>query len=149
MYIILINIILCNNYRRFKIELLGIFKASNTLPSCAYDCHFCKILSHIILTLNVSVIYPGLCTECSNKLNYKHKKKEIKGNKLSKSTKEKSKHLKSQKTSDPQPTTSVQDKDQVDTKVATEENIWSEQLQIEDDKPREDDFENYLEQLLF
>jgi len=30
-----------------------------------------------------------------------------------------------------------------------EVNVWSEQLQIEDDKPRENDFEDYLEQLLF
>lgn len=33
--------------------------------------------------------------------------------------------------------------------MTVEDNVWSEQLQIEDDKPREDDFEDYLEQLLF
>jgi len=35
------------------------------------------------------------------------------------------------------------------SKTASEDNVWSEQLQIEDDKPREEDFEVYLEQLLF
>lgn len=90
-----------------------------------------------------------MCAECSNKLNYKHKKKEIK-RQVSKSTKSKStKHLKDQKTPDNQPTISVQDEAPVTSKISIEDNVWSEQLQIEDDKPREDDFENYLEQLIF
>lgn len=49
-----------------------------------------------------------------------------------------------------QSTTSIQDNvESINSKIVTEDNVWSEQLQIEDDKPREDDFDDYLEQLLF
>lgn len=69
---------------------------------------------------------------------------------MSKLTKGKSKHMKDRETHIHQPTTSIQnDVVQVTSKIAIEDNVWSEQLQIEDDKPREDDFEDYLEQLLF
>lgn len=94
-------------------------------------------------------LYSGLCAECSNKLNYKHKKKEIKRNKVAKLTNNKSEHSKHKKTSDPLSTTSEPDKMPVASCLAIEDNVWSEQLHIEDDKPREDDFEDYLEQLLF
>ncbi|XP_060837479.1 protein FRA10AC1 [Rhopalosiphum padi] len=90
-----------------------------------------------------------LCMDCSNKLNYKHKKKEIK-RQASKPKKDKSRHSnKEREKSDNQPTTSVQSEAPVTSKLAIEDNVWSEQLQIEDEKPREDDFEDYLEQLLF
>lgn len=64
--------------------------------------------------------------------------------------KHKSKHSKDQETPD-QPTTSIQngEKASVTSSLTIEDNVWSTQLQIEDDKPREDDFEDYLEQLLF
>lgn len=94
-------------------------------------------------------MYLGLCTDCSNKLNYKHKKKEIKRNKVSKFIKHKSKQSVHQEKPDPQPVSSEQNQTQAASSMAVEDNVWSEQLQIEDDKPREDDFENYLEQLLF
>lgn len=66
-------------------------------------------------------------------------------------TKHKSKRSKDQETPDHQPTTSVQSEEEtsVTSKLTIEDNVWSTQLQIEDDKPREDDFEDYLEQLLF
>jgi len=83
-------------------------------------------------------------------LNYKHKKKEVK-RLVSKSTKSRSKCLKGRGTPcSSQSPTSVQDVALVtSSKTATEDNVWSEQLQIEEDKPREEDFEVYLEQLLF
>lgn len=56
--------------------------------------------------------------------------------------------MKDRRTPDRQPTTSVQDEVPVTSKIAIEDNVWCEQLQVEDEKPREDDFENYLEQLL-
>lgn len=89
-----------------------------------------------------------MCYECSRKLNYKHQRKEIirKKPKLKKS---KSKHLKHQETHNLKITASAQDEPQHTSKMTAEDNVWSEQLQIEDDKPREDDFEDYLEQLLF
>lgn len=93
-------------------------------------------------------MYSGLCSRCSDKLNYKHKKKEIKP-KISKLTKGKSKHLKNRELHSCQPETNVQTDVPVTSKITNEDNVWSEQLQIEDDKPREDDFEDYLEQLLF
>jgi hypothetical protein len=87
--------------------------------------------------------------DCSNKLNYEHKKKEIK-RQVSKPKKDKSRHSnKKRDKSYNQPTTSVQSEPPVTSKLAIEDNVWSEQLQIEDEKPREDDFEDYLEQLLF
>jgi len=87
--------------------------------------------------------------DCSNKLNYKHRKKEIK-RQVSKPKKGKSKHFKKEgETSDSRPTTSVQSEAPITSKPAIEENVWSEQLQMEEEKPREDDFEDYLEQLLF
>lgn len=70
--------------------------------------------------------------------------------KVSKLKKCKSKHLKGQGKLNPQITTSAEDVPLPTTsKIVVEDNVWSEQLQIEDDKPREDDFEDYLEQLLF
>lgn len=90
----------------------------------------------------------GLCTECSDKLNYKHKKKEIK-RKKPKLKKSKCRHSKDEETLNLQITAGAQDDPQLTSKLTVEDNVWSEQLQIEDDKPREDDFENYLEQLLF
>jgi len=94
-------------------------------------------------------MFSGLCATCSNKLNYKHKRKEVKRNKISKSIKGKSKHLKNNETSDIQLTTNAYGEASDASKIIVENNVWSEQLQIEDDKPREDDFEDYLEQLLF
>lgn len=64
-------------------------------------------------------------------------------------TKCKSKHSKDRETSSHQPTTSDQDEETITSKIIIDDNVWSEQLQIEDDKPREDDFEDYLEQLFF
>lgn len=94
-------------------------------------------------------MYSGLCAVCSNKLNYKNKKKEVK-RQVSKSKKSKSKNMKEQETFGSQPTTSIQSEtSEVTSKLAIEDNVWSEQLQVEDEKPREDDFEDYLEQLLF
>ena len=93
-------------------------------------------------------MYSGLCMDCSNKLNYKHKKKEIK-RQISKSKKA-LKHInKKREKSNSQPSTSVQSEAPETSKLTVEDNVWSEQLQIEDEKPREDDFEDYLEQLLF
>ncbi|XP_050534219.1 protein FRA10AC1 homolog [Daktulosphaira vitifoliae] len=89
-----------------------------------------------------------LCPDCSNKLNYKQKRKEIK-RKVFKSTRNKF----SEK--------SVKDNDIIIYQIPTssntqsipsnvnENNVWSEQIQVEDEKPREDDFEDYLEQLFF
>lgn len=88
----------------------------------------------------------GLCEECSNKLNYKHKKKEVK-RVVTKLPKSESKHSKSKETSSHQPTI-IQNEATATSKTQID-NVWSEQLQIDDDKPREDDFENYLEQLFF
>lgn len=103
----------------------------------------------IFISLKLPKIFLGLCADCSNKLNYKHKKKEIK-RKVSKSTKEKSKRSKDREiSSDHQSSTSVKDPEPDSSKTVIEDNVWSEQIQIEDDKPREDDFEDYLEQLLF
>jgi len=94
-------------------------------------------------------MYLGLCMDCSNKLNYKHKKKEVK-RQISKSKKDKSKHSnREREKSVSRPTTSVQSEVPVTSKLAIEDNVWSEQQQIDEEKPREDDFENYLEQLLF
>lgn len=94
-------------------------------------------------------MYLGLCMDCSNKLNYKHKKKEVK-RQISKSKKDKSKHSnRDREKSVSRPTTSVQSEVPVTSKLAVEDNVWSEQQQIDEEKPREDDFENYLEQLLF
>lgn len=93
-------------------------------------------------------LFLGLCAECSNKLNYKHKKNEVK-RKVSKLEKGKSKRSRDEETPSRLATTSVQDEElPVNTKLGVEDNVWSEQLQIEDEKPREDDFEDYLEQLL-
>lgn len=91
-----------------------------------------------------------LCSRCSKKLNYKHKKKEVK-RLVSKSTKSGSKCLKGRETSrSSQSPTGIRDMVLVmSSETATEDNVWSQQLQIEDDKPREEDFEVYLEQLLF
>jgi len=87
--------------------------------------------------------------DCSYKLNYKHKKKEVK-RQISKAKKDKSKHSKREREkSISRPTTSDQSEAPVTSKLAVGDNVWSEQLQIDDEKPREDDFENYLEQLLF
>lgn len=93
-------------------------------------------------------MFIGLCAGCSNKLNYKHKKNEVK-RKVPKLEKEKSRRSRDEGIPSRLATTSVQDEElPVTTKLGVEDNVWSEQLQIEDEKPREDDFEDYLEQLL-
>lgn len=91
----------------------------------------------------------GLCSRCSKKLNYKQQKKEVKRvqSKLTKSGPKRSKDR--EMSCNSQSSTSVQDEVPVTSKTMAEVNVWSEQLQIEDDKPRENDFEDYLEQLLF
>lgn len=70
---------------------------------------------------------------------------------ISKSTKNGLKRSKDRETScSSQSPIGVQDEAPIrSSKTVVEDNVWSEQLQIEDDKPREDDFEDYLEQLLF
>lgn len=91
----------------------------------------------------------GLCSDCSNKLNYKQKRKEIK-RKYIKSTKKKSNEniAKDQDTINHQESTTSSDTPSIPSNV-NENNVWSEQIQVNDEKPREDDFEDYLEQLFF
>ncbi|CAH0719996.1 unnamed protein product, partial [Brenthis ino] len=95
-----------------------------------------------------------LCPECSEKLNYKSKKREVK--RLKKNQKKKKKGKENEKTDDEQndaeipeaasdePSTSQQD---VET-IENEESLWKKGVQEVEEKTREEEFEDYLEELL-
>ena len=101
-----------------------------------------------------------LCPDCSYKLNYHHKKKEVtkksKKHKYNKKNKKQKRKRSSEKSNDS--TDSNSDEEDEETKNAkkrkTEKEIekkaseiWSAPLQIEQEKSREEDFSEYLEDL--
>ena len=102
-----------------------------------------------------------LCPDCSYKLNYHHKKKEVTKNKSSK--KKHKKHKKKRKhesKSESEPRTSDSDTnvDDEETKNAKKRKkdqeletkaseIWSAPLQLEQERDRNDEFSSYLEDL--
>jgi len=94
-----------------------------------------------------------LCPDCSYKLNYHHKKKEVtKKLKKKKDKKKKRRHRDSDSSGsgDDGETSKRQKleeakKEEEEDKKATE--IWSAPVQMEEEKSREDDFAEYLEDL--
>ena len=92
-----------------------------------------------------------LCPDCSYKLNYVHKKKEIvkkkaKKSKKSKKSKKKRRHS-SDESSDDDETKEVK-KAKVEKEIETKASeIWSAPLDIEKEKSREEDFSEYLDDL--
>ena len=81
-----------------------------------------------------------LCPDCSYKLNYGHKRKEVKKRKRKRKRK-----ASSSSSSDEE----VEKKRKVEEKVEEEKakDIWSQPIQVEQEKSREEDFSEYLEDL--
>ena len=103
-----------------------------------------------------------LCPEDSYKLNYHHKKKEVTNKRTSNvsrksSKKYKKKHRKRRRSSDSSESDSHENEKRLKHKleedkkeVALDKNaseIWSAPIQIEQEKSREEDFSEYLEEL--
>ena len=91
-----------------------------------------------------------LCPECSIKLNYHHKKREIKkkSKKTKKAKKEKKKRKRSRDSdSDEEPETKKISKFEEKELEKKASDIWSAPLQVEQEKSREEDFSEYLEDL--
>jgi protein FRA10AC1 len=97
-----------------------------------------------------------LCPDCSYKLNYHHKKKEVtKKSKKSKKRRTKREKKKRKKNDDSDESSSEEDEEVKEAKARKVEKdldksaskIWSAPLQVEQEKPREDDFSEYLEDL--
>ena len=92
-----------------------------------------------------------LCPECSIKLNYHHKKKEVTKRKTKKAKKSKKKKRKRQKddsssdSADSEPDIKTAKMEKELKKKASE--IWSAPLEVEQEKSREDDFSEYLDDL--
>ena len=89
-----------------------------------------------------------LCPDCSYKLNYKHKKKEVtKRVKRSKDKKKKRKSRDSDASSSDEEVKrqKIEEEKLEEEKKASE--IWSALVQLEQEKSREDDFAEYLEDL--
>jgi len=97
-----------------------------------------------------TLVKARLCAECSFKLNYCHKKKDVTG-KVPKSKKPK-KHSKKSKTTKHKKSKSKKDKEtssksKSDSSGASsggEEEIWKKPLQVETEKTREDEFDEYF-----
>jgi len=98
-----------------------------------------------------------LCPECSIKLNYFHQKKEVrkKSSKRKKDKKEKKKRKRSHDERDNSSSETESNNEDVKTKNPRLEkelekkasDIWSAPLQVEQEKSREEDFSQYLEDL--
>ena len=105
-----------------------------------------------------------LCPDCSYKLNYHHKKKEVTKNKSSSKKKKHKKHKKKRKhesrsesehrtsdssdTNDDDEETKNAKKRKKDQELETKaSDIWSAPMQHELEKSRNDDFEDYLQDL--
>ncbi|XP_075975115.1 protein FRA10AC1 homolog isoform X2 [Anticarsia gemmatalis] len=96
-----------------------------------------------------------LCPECSDKLNYKSKKREIKRLKKSQKKKKKSKKVTDEEDDEEtateptestvEPSTSAEI---VPTENIAEESLWKKSVPETEEKSREEEFEEYLEDLL-
>lgn len=89
-----------------------------------------------------------LCPECSYKLNYHHQKKEVRKSKKSKKKRKKSKKRKRSGSSSDSGSDDDDDKDKEVRKEKEEERqaseIWKEPVSLEQEKSREEDFDDYL-----
>lgn len=103
----------------------------------------------------------GLCPDCSTKLNYGHQRKEVKRakrhstsssktDKYSHSRKKRSKHG-SKSRGSPEPSSSKSgsknEKEEERERSKSPENIWKEPLAVPEMKSREEEFEEYLDDL--
>ena len=90
-----------------------------------------------------------LCPECSYKLNYKHKKKEVtkkvKRSKNKKNKKRKSRDSDASSSDEEVKRQKLEEEKQEEEKKASQ--IWGVPVQLEHEKSREDDFAEYLEDL--
>lgn len=101
-----------------------------------------------MLTLLCFLFQVRLCPDCSYKLNYGHKRKEI--TKKKKKEKKRSRRKRSSSSDESVADELIkrqkrEDEAKEEEKKATE--IWSAPVQIEAEKSREDDFAEYLEDL--
>nr|CAB3247054.1 protein FRA10AC1 homolog [Phallusia mammillata] len=95
-----------------------------------------------------------LCPECSYKLNYHHKRKDVTGHNLKSPSKQKKKKKKKHKkhktdsdssSSDDSPgTSSLKSSEKQDEE---EHEIWSKPVQVEEEKSREEEFDEYFQDL--
>ena len=102
--------------------------------------------------------FSGLCADCSYKLNYKHKKKEIKKKKLKRKHDAEEESQSEDETNSKIPKTQLDQSSSPETANITENeavpvgseenNIWTTANQVVEEKSREEDFEDFLEQLL-
>ncbi|XP_076822771.1 protein FRA10AC1 homolog [Clavelina lepadiformis] len=92
-----------------------------------------------------------LCPECSYKLNYHHKKKDITGRAVGSKKTNKNQHKKKKarrrKGSDEESTSSSSSENKKNEEDQEEHKIWSKPPEIEDEKSREDEFDDYFEGL--
>jgi len=92
-----------------------------------------------------------LCSECSYKLNYAHKKKELtKGKKKKRKKEKKKKKSKDSSSSSEESETASASSSKPDTSKSDEkieDDIWSAPQKREEEKNREDDFNEFLEDL--
>ena len=113
-------------------------------------------------------LFTGLCADCSDKLNYKHKKREIKRNKKRKHRPEAVADDDNDSVAQPeilspdhplenvkQEETNALEDETVSSATETEpvhaedeDNIWKTANRATEEKSREEDFEEFLEQLL-
>ena len=91
-----------------------------------------------------------LCPDCSYKLNYGHKRKEI-TKKNKKKEKKRSRRKRSSSSSDESDADDLVKRQKKEEEAKEEEKkateIWSAPVQLEAEKSREDDFAEYLEDL--
>ncbi|XP_039250346.2 protein FRA10AC1-like [Styela clava] len=88
-----------------------------------------------------------LCPECSYKLNFHHKKREVTRKKLKKESKKSKKH---KKKSRQDPSSSVKNPTSpkgVEKGSSTEEDIWSQPVKVDLEKTREEEFDKYFEDM--
>lgn len=87
-----------------------------------------------------------LCAECSYKLNYCHKKREITKPILATPKKKKSKHKKKKKSKhhDHKDTLPSSSESNAPASTSTTNDVWKKPLQLEDQQSREDDFDQYF-----
>lgn len=109
------------------------------------ELYFKTTLKHNLLT--------GLCKDCSYKLNYKHKRKEIKRIKKRKHRSEDDVFEASENTENLQvehlPDEDVSRPVEKAAKLNDDENnIWKTTNRVTEEKSRDEDFEEFLEQLL-
>lgn len=87
-----------------------------------------------------------LCPECSYKLNYHHKKREVKRQKkIKKAVKKRKDKTCGTDRNNKSEKLEVEEKISVEDKI--EKSIWSGPVQIEEEKSREDEFDEYFEDL--